>query len=621
MKFRLTLCLIIAFIAPSTYVYAAPHERDFAVLNEWQWTGAGGRLSWNQDANASEYKVYRRVVNNNGPAPSAPNWNWNLIATLPGNSTTHTDSSAVAHTLYEYAITKTISIEGSTYQGHGFMYAGHEIELPTTRGKVLLLVEEELDQALAAEIDQYKLALVGDLWEVIHRTAQRHGISSHQDVKQIIQEEYDRDPQNLKSVILFGSLPKVQSGVIAPDGHHYDHMGAWSSLAYYQDVYPPNAASRWTDTGNFRTTNANNTNVANDGRWDISGVDQLPDGSLMADLEIGLIDLSNLPAFSESETALYRRYLAEKAIPFRNKTFSVDRTAITHAGFVWNAGRIPSVSGWRDFGPLVGRDGLCIVDETIPGQAPCDKSFWSLYNSDTTAFWALVSSTGSTEHIWGYENTSQLASGRAYKAISILTHGSWHGDFHINSNNINRAFLAAEGYVQASLWTGRPHSMFYPAGMGLTLGYGAKKGLNSGQDEFFNSRGYDENVHQVHFALMGDPTLRMNIIEPISNLSASTEGVNVTLSWDGVSSSRGYLVYRGTEKFGPYTQLTPELISATSFTDTSVINDEVFYSVVSVELQNSPTGSYFNNSTGQVIPVSIPNVPEPASPPPAFEVR
>jgi len=392
-------------------------------------------------------------------------------------------------------------------------------------------------------------------------------------------------------------------------------------LAYYQDVYPPNAESRWTDTGNFSTTNASNTNIANDGRWDISGVDQLPDGSLMADLEIGLIDFSNLPAFSESETALYRRYLADKAIPFRNKTFSVDRTAITHAGFVWNAGRIPSISGWRDFGPLVGRTGLCIAGETIPGQAPCDKSFWSLYNSNTTAFWALVSSTGSTDHIWGYESTSQLASGRAYKAIAILTHGSWHGDFHITSNNINRAFLAAEGYVQASLWTGRPHSMFYPAGMGLTLGYGAKKALNGGQDEFFNSRGFDENVHQVHFALMGDPTLRMNIIEPISNLSASTEGASVTLSWDGASSSRGYLVYRGTEKFGPYTQLTPELISATSFTDTSVINDEVFYSVVSVELQNSPTGSYFNNSTGQVIPVSIPNALKPASTPIDFGVR
>jgi hypothetical protein len=105
----------------------------------------------------------------------------------------------------------------------------------------------------------------------------------------------------------------------------------------------------------------------------------------------------------------------------------------------------------------------------------------------------------------------------------------------------------------------------------------------------------------AHIALLGDPTLRAHIVAPPSDLTLSSACGKVTLTWSASSDAEvvGYHIYRSFEKYGAYTRLTTNAISATSFTDDTPVGDTLFYQVRAVKLQTSPGGgTYWNTSTG-----------------------
>ena len=64
--------------------------------------------------------------------------------------------------------------------------------------------------------------------------------------------------------------------------------------------------------------------------------------------------------------------------------------------------------------------------------------------------------------------------------------------------------------------------------------------------------------------------------------AAASSGHSVALSWDASSSSGvvGYHVYRGTVSGGPYSIITSSEISATDYTDSTVLGGHVYYYVI-----------------------------------------
>ena len=96
---------------------------------------------------------------------------------------------------------------------------------------------------------------------------------------------------------------------------------------------------------------------------------------------------------------------------------------------------------------------------------------------------------------------------------------------------------------------------------------------------------------------MGDPTLRMHMVAPPSNVTATTNGASVALNWaTSTDSVLGYHVYRMVGANGAFTRLTSSPITGTSYTDTSATG-AANYMIRAVKLETSASGTYYNPST------------------------
>jgi hypothetical protein len=130
--------------------------------------------------------------------------------------------------------------------------------------------------------------------------------------------------------------------------------------------------------------------------------------------------------------------------------------------------------------------------------------------------------------------------------------------------------------------------------LGETVGYGAQLAQN-------NQVTYQYNYGRrfVHIALMGDPTLRMHIIAPVTDVSATSFGSGVNVIWQPSSDTViGYHVYRSDELFGRYDRLTLQPVATLTYADHQPAEGMNYYMVRAVKLENTPSGSYFNQSTG-----------------------
>jgi hypothetical protein len=77
---------------------------------------------------------------------------------------------------------------------------------------------------------------------------------------------------------------------------------------------------------------------------------------------------------------------------------------------------------------------------------------------------------------------------------------------------------------------------------------------------------------------------------------------SVTLSWiRSTSSVSGYDIYRGTQKGGPYTKITPSLVSGTTYNDTNVQSGLTYY-YVATAVDSSGMQSVFSSEISATIP-------------------
>ncbi|MCC6572927.1 MAG: immunoglobulin domain-containing protein [Planctomycetes bacterium] len=520
-------------------------------------------FTWPVDAGATGYTVYRR-------AAGASSWGAS-IATLAGADTGWTDTTVAVATAYEYRFDKS-----GTPGGRGFCRAGIEVPALHSRGTVILVAASNVAAALAGELQTFELDLVADGWRVI-----RHDVStgdSVASVKALVVADYNADPSNVNTLILLGHVPVPYSGNIARDGHP-DHAGAWPCDGYYGDI-----DGAWTDTSvnNATAARTENHNIPGDGKFDQS--------SFPGDLElcVGRVDLSNMPAFAGAEIDLTQDYLAKNHL-FRVKTNVCQERAVIDDNFAY--GSYPEAfasSGWRNFAPMFGAANVTADDYFTTQNAAGPGYLWSYGCGGGT--YTSAGGVGSTTTF----NTSDN------RNIFTMLFGSYHGDWD-SQNNFMRASLCS-GWTLTCAWAGRPSWSFWPMALGETIGYSTRYSMND-PSPITSSSG----TRGSHMGLMGDPTLRMHIVAPVSALSGAHTAGEVDLDWAASVDASGYYIYRSDDAQGPFTLLTPSPIAGLAYTDTSPLAGDNFYMVRPVRLQVSGSGSYYNLGTGVFETVNVPS--------------
>ncbi|MBI4664028.1 MAG: glycoside hydrolase family 9 protein [Verrucomicrobia bacterium] len=540
------------------------------------------KLSWPQDTRATpnSYTIYRK----------APNLtSWGTGTTLPGSTTSYTDSNVAVGTAYEYQIVKLTSLG---YTGYGYIVAGIQAPLVDSRGKVVLVVDNTYAANLVTELARLEQDLAADGWTVLRRDVAR--TASPATVKGLIKTEYNADPANVKAVFLFGRVPVVRSGNLNVDGHQARPMPA--------DVFYGDMDGNWTD-GN------------GDGIYDQS---YLPSD---VDLQVGRVDFANMPGKKywndpgsfPSEVELLRRYL-NKDHNFRHKLMTAPQRGLVGNRFGDFGGEAFAASGYRNFAPFFGAGNY--ITSNASDTAPLAEK-WISYLQSNSYLWAYGCGGGSATSISGlgtnglYSDvwSTDIVAADA-KAVFHMYFGSWLCDWD-TQDNIMRSALATPTMGLTCSWSGRPHHYYHAMALGETAGFGIR--LSQNNNGLYKNQ-YNSEARGIHIALMGDPTLRMHPVAPPSALSGSLGSGGAQLTWlPSADSVLGYHVYRAGSQAGPFTRVTGSPVNGTSYTDATVTTGSYSYMVRAVKLENTPSGTYFNASQGAFATVNGSN-PAPTLP-------
>ena len=565
---RVWLALLGAILFAGTA--AAIEAQDYAVLvtATVSKTGPKIKLRWPADLKALGYAVSRRAAGEEA---------WIEAPALDGSATVYVDRDIVKGRAYEDRIVKNAREGTTSYTGYGFIQAGLAVRPDADRGKLVLLVDATIAPALAPELTRLTQDLAGDGWTVLRRDVSRTAPVT--EIKAIIKADYDADPARVEAVFLFGHVPVPYSGDTNPDGHR-DHQGAWPADAYYGDM-----DGLYTDTTVNRTIAARpeNHNIPGDGKFDATLIPSV-NGVAKIELQVGRVDLANLPAFPESETELLRRYL-EKNHAFRHKLTTVQPRALIDDRIGAFVNGAFSVDGWRNFTPLLSAQNIVAGNWLTALQA--DSWLWA-YGcgyGDYTSIPSLVSTTDFTA--------------LDLQAVFVLLFGSYFGDWN-TSNNLLRAPLASRGPGLASAWAGRPHWHFHPMGLGETIGYSTRLTQSENLLGPFNI-----GVNEMHVSLMGDPTLRLHPLSPPRNLR-TLEGSTGTilLRWDAAMEPvAGYHIYVSSSPVGPFRRLTSVPVAGKRFSVANPSRTKT-YMVRAVKMESTPSGTYLNQSQGVMVTLS-----------------
>ncbi len=567
-------------VAPFVGRAACTAEYSVQVSADVKASPARITLSWPQDSDSTpkNYILYRR-------APGASSWGDAI--TLPGSTTTYVDKNVSAGVPYEYQILK----KAPSYTGYGYIYSGINVPLTEDRGKLLLVVDKTYARQLDSELGRLQQDLVGDGWTVTRIDVKRTDSPVH--VKELIKAQYNQDQANTKAVFLFGHVPVPYSGDIVPDGHYANHQGAWPCDGYYADM-----DGTWTDNSVNDTTaeDARNHNVPGDGKFDQSTF------PAPLKLMLGRVDLANMPgrlsangpATFPSELELLRNYL-NKDHNFRNKITSAPERAIVGDYFGVRDGEAFAASGWRNFAPFVGAAKITTVSK---------EGAWLPTLRTNAYLFAYGCGSGSYTSIGGIGSVGRYRDGVTtelvqddVKAVFTLLYGSWLGDWD-SEDNIQRAVLATKDLGLTCSWSGRPHWFMHHMALGEPIGFSTRVTQNDGFTGLYKNE-QNNCASWTHIALMGDPTLRMQMVTPASQVLVATAGNDADVSWTSSTDSvEGYNIYRATNPNGPFTRINSALVKGNSFADANAASADYVYMVRAVKLEQSASGTYYDPSQG-----------------------
>ncbi len=524
-------------------------------------------FTWDSIPGAASFQVYRKLE-------STPNWGA-VKATLPGTAKFYVDTTVAIGTGYEYKFYMLGTDTATTY-----VYSGIELPVTEARGKMILLVDSSMADSLHNELHQLETDLIGDGWTVIRGDFGRNVSDSV--VKKFIMQHYYADPANVKSVFIFGHVAVPYSGDINPDGHP-NHIGAWGCDDYYGDM-----DSAWTDITVDDTSAANtqNWNKPHDGKFDQSFLSDMGD---IVNLEVGRVDLSNLPSFPYTETHLLRQYLNKdhnykfkNIIPRRQGFIADNFGSYNHEYF--------ASTGWRNFTALFNAANIT-----------ANSSGYFTDQSAQSFLFSYGCGGGTYTSASGVGSTTDFVNDSIQSVFTMLF-GSYFGDWN-NQDDFLRAPLASRGWTLTDCWAGRPYWNFQHMGMGETIGFCTKLSENSNGVLYITNPTYPWLGQMIHMGLMGDPSLRLHTVAPPSNLVSSVQHgpTAINLNWAAsapVDSVLGYYMYRLDTATQIYLRISPSIIAGLSFADNAPTNGNNYYMVRAIRLEKSASGTYYNLSQG-----------------------
>ncbi|MBI2949284.1 MAG: VCBS repeat-containing protein [Verrucomicrobia bacterium] len=493
-----------------------------------------------------------------------------------------------------YRLTNSNLELGQRYEfdvGGQYLLAGLNAAPVEQRGKVLLIVENSAAKALARELDTFRADLVGDGWSVIRTNVPRHNdrgwranTNAIASIKSFVTNLYSADRATTRSILLVGHVPIPYSGFHNPDGHGGRTLPA---DGYYGDVDGIYTDARVNYTsGVSGAPESRHANLVGDGKFDQNRYPPNPGGAARLELAVGRIDFAKLPVFkSQSEIELLRRYF-DKNHRYRHKQLVLPErvTAGTFfpMGLNWEAYAQATKLGSRMFGasPQSVVDG----DPFLRGNA---------------SVWGILCGYGLPYGVRGqpgaYHESAHLADpAKAPRLLFASLFASYCVDFDY-ADNFMRAFLGAQDAGLVVTWF-RPVSVenvplaFETLGLGEPVGSGFLRMINDNPDR---------TAHMTYLALLGDPTLRLQILAPPSALIARGKG-KVDLTWTASPEPGAqYFVYRSTSQWdGPWKRLTSAPVTATRFTDAAAPTGPKLYQVRALKLVETGSGTYTNLSQG-----------------------
>lgn len=540
------------------YFISAQPATDYAVQTWAEVDDDPAKITvhWLPVDGASNYFIYRKMKNEGNWGP--------LLETLDASVTSYEDTNITIGNSYEYKIQKNGNV-----QGFGYINTGINVPPVHHRGNLLLLVDDTFSTSLEMEILQLMFDFAGDGWNVVKQNVDRDDAATN--IKAMIIDIHANTPSGLDAIYCLGHVPVPYSGNYAPDGHTNNHEGAWPTDGYYAEIN-----GFWTDNSVNNTTASQERthNIPNDGKFDQSF---FPSN---LEFQIGRVDFANMPAFEESEEELLRQYL-NKSHAYKIGNIKAEMKAVIDDNFGGFNGEAFSASGWKNFAPLLNPENVYAGDYRT--------------SMDTTSFiWSYGCGGGSYTSCSGVGTTTNFASDSLQGIFSCLF-GSYFGDWDA-TNNLLRASIA-QGTTLTNCWSGRPHWYFHHMGLGENIGYSGLVSMNNNGVVYNTPLTFLSKI--VGMGIMGDPTLRMHIVSPPSNVIANYNGNDVEVAWTQAAEADAYYVYRTKRLDEPFKLLNEDAIIGTSYIDECIDESGTWYYMVrGTKLETTPGGSYHNLSQG-----------------------
>ncbi len=588
MKQRLTFIIALYF-----FIFAATAQSNTkdVVVRVWAEVSSSPpsiTLRWNMFASTQNITIYKKALTDA---------DWTTVAILPNPTDTfYKVPSPVTGVATEWRVQKDIFTSGKfvTY-GNGYVYTGVNIPEDHGRGDLLLLITRSLNDSLQTEIGLAMADMIGDGWTV--DTALVDATASPVVVKDLVNSWYINANYPV-SVLLLGHVAvpysgNMQNGGISTypaDGHTPDHDGAWVADAWYGDVN-----GKFTDSIalNILAKRSANQNRPKDGKYDQVCLPTL------SELEIGRVDLSDLPSFRQSETQLTRQYL-NKLHTYKTAALKVPRRGLIDDRLGYMGGEAPARGAWHSMVPAFGEMNIT------------ESHYYKTLRKDPYLMAHVAGWGNYTQYVYVMNSVNYQDT---IKAVFNSSFGSEFADWD-NSDNIMRACLASPDYTLTNCWSGRPEFLFHHMALGKTVGFSTRATQNN-----FALSGVKKITYPVpfmsgrmHISLMGDPTLRLHTVIPPSDVTATVNLAAIYVSWGPSADNNivGYNVYRSDDDIGPYTKLNSIrlLSNVTTFTDLLPLKGQNYYMVRAVKYDSSASGTYYNPSIGAIDDVTYVGPPK-----------
>lgn len=569
------------------YIMNSAQGIDYSVLTSATVSNSPSQImvSWQYDVNALSYSIDRKLTTETA---------WTNLTNLSGATLSYSDTNVSNGTVYEYRVIKTTPL----LTGYGYVYSGIDIAAPDSRGTILVAINNSFTPNLTAELLQLTYDLVGDGWKVIQQDFPPNAIDSA--VKNWVTSQYNLPNANVKALLLIGHMAIPYSGNYAPDGHA-ERIGAQPADVFYADI-----DGNWTDTSvtTINTGTIYTPNIPSDGKWDQSTIPS------PAELQVGRIDMYNMTGAALSEINLIKQYF-NKNHAYRHRITNPSRKALLNPHL---DGSLPTTSavGWRSFSPMIGFGNIDVVNTNGCGSS-CNAFIDALENN--SYLWTYMAGGGTDTSCAGSVFMSDYCFTRTINTVFMQLYGSYFVEWAKGGlpvpNNLLRAPLTNSGMPLSTCWTGGgPRWYFHPMGLGETIGFTTKLSQN-------NTSTYDpgnnQNLGGIHMALMGDPSLRLHMVIPISNLTINPLSNGYQLNWSASTDTNiiGYNIYRSDSITGDFIRLNANPVTGLTFTDTTAnLLTPNLYMVRAIKFETVPSGTYFNMSTGifiSSVTLAIPN--------------